>query len=208
MALDDLIKSVEMFKQGVSEYQTTQAVADARQSLSQATLNAKNEDERFKQAQGIGQDLALRLTAANVSPERIQSAIGGLVPSASVTEQGKQNIAGEQVKMSSTEGGSPFGLEKTKSETAIAIAKMHLDAALGKNATKEANDMNKYVTDFSKQPQNKPIFDSINKLDEALGSLNQNQGKMGATMATEMAKLGVIRSVAGRVNVQEIQAAN
>lgn len=203
MALDDLKFAIDAFKTGLNEYQTTQAVNDARQQLSYVNKSTADAGQKFQDTAQIGQDLALRLTAANVAPSRIQEAVGGLVPSASMESQNRATLAGQALGYN-----KGMDTEKLKAANALEIAKIHSAALLGKDASKEANDMSKYVTDFSKQPQNKPLFDSINKLDEALGSLDQNQGKMGATMATEMAKLGVIRSVAGRVNVQEMQAAN
>lgn len=199
----ELFEAMRMFKDGLNEYQTTQAVNDARQSLSGLSQAEKDKSETFQKTAAIGQDLALRLTAANVAPARIQEAIGGMVPSASMESQNRATQAGQALGYDKA-----IDVEKLKNANALEIAKIHAKALLGKDATKDANDMSKYVTDFSKQPQNKPIFESINKLDEALGSLDQNQGKMGATMATEMAKLGVIRSVAGRVNIQEVAAAN
>lgn len=206
--MDDLFKGAEMFADAMSQYQITQATNDARKQLDSLNKAELEKGELFQRTAQVGQDLALRLTGAGASPQRIQEATQALAPSASVQAQSMGNIEAEKQKMESTAKGSPAGLEKTKSETQLEVARIHANTLLGKNATKEANDMSKYITDFAKQPQNKALFEGITKLDDVMQILNQTGGKMGATMGTEMAKIGVLTSLNKRINLVELTKAD
>ncbi len=205
MSLDELIKGINMFKQGISEYQTTQAVSDARKQLADVNANAKNEDERFQHAQAVGTDLALRMTAANVSPEKIQAAVGGLIPSASTMGQAAAMGKQEEAKMASMLPGSPAGLEKTKVEAAFALEKMKMDALMGRNSSKDLNEM---TTKFEKMPETKPLLQAIPTLQDASDMMKKNYGLYGSTAVTNLVKMGVIKSAVQRVTEKEIAAAN
>lgn len=203
MALDQLKFALDNFSQGVSEYQTTQAVNDARQQLAQLQQSEQDKGILFQKTAQVGQDLALRLTAANASPEKIAAATGSLAPSASMSEQ-----------VQSTERGQSLGynkaldVEKLKAASNENIAHIHADALLGKDTAKENNLMNNHVTKFASIPENKTLLDSVTKLDESLGLIDQNKGQMGATMATQLAKVGLARSIGGRFNPADFAAAD
>ncbi len=202
---DDLYKGFEALRQGISDYQVTQAANDARELLSQATLNAKDEGERFQHAQAIGQDLALRMTAAHASPEKIQAAIGGLVPSASTMGQAQEMGKQEMAKMGSMLPGSPAGLEKSKTEAAMAIERMKMDALMGKNTAKDLNEM---TTKFEKMPEAKPLLAAIPTLQSASELMHKNAGQYGSTALVNLVKMGAIKAEVGRVTEKELAAAN
>jgi len=82
MALDDLLKSLAVFDQGVKEYATSNAISDA-QSQVQA-LNQSTQDEMAKRNQlsQIGNNLALHLAKVGTPVSQIESAVGFIKPKA------------------------------------------------------------------------------------------------------------------------------
>ncbi len=211
MPIEDLFKAMDMFKQGAQEYQQTQAVNDARtqlgalqqQQLQEGASEKSMQDYRVRTA-AVGQDLALRLTAANASPLGISAATSGLVPSASETEQNRANMALEQARMTSTAPGSPAGLEKTRAETAFLTHKMMMDAMLGKNQQK---DMNEAQKTFEKRPDVAPLLKNSGILDEAINQLQTTKGADGSAIFANLARIGLVKNAnGGRPSQQEFQA--
>lgn len=86
MSLDTLLKATRAFKEGISEFQTEQAVNDAREQLNQLTYDEKNKGAFLQQQAKVANDLALRLTAAHAAPQVIAQATSGLLAPASVTQ--------------------------------------------------------------------------------------------------------------------------
>lgn len=198
--MDDLFKALGMFKEGMTQYQTAQAVNDARDSLTQLQ---KSEDDKSKLFQGtaqIGQDLALRLTGAGASPEKIQSAIGGMVPSASMESQNQATMAGQKMGFEKA-----MEVEKLKAASAEKIAGIHADALNGKNQGKDFSDAAKA---FEKLPQVIPALKSLPTLQDASDKMHENFGQYGSTAITNLVKMGVIKASVARVTEKEIEAAN
>lgn len=212
MAIDDLFKAMEMFKSGAQHYQQTQAVNDARQKLgdlqSQQDIADASESQmreyRVRQQQ-IGQDLALRLTAANAAPLSIQAATSGLVPSASEAAQNEATLQLEKTKLGSTAPSSAFQIEKMKSEAELKKAQIMADAALGKNERKDTNDM---MTKFEKMPEVMPYLKNMPVLEDASNKMHENAEAFGSTAITNLVKMGVIKASVSRVSQKEIDAAN
>lgn len=200
MSLDELIQSINAFKSGVSEYQVTQAANDAQKKLADVNATVKDEGERFKQTQAIGQDLALRMTAANAAPDKISAVVQGLVPSASMAAQ---NTATQGVEGMKTK--SQMDIEKLKAETQLQTHQMTLDAALGKNRVKEVADAQ---SKFEKLPEVQPLLKAIPTLQDASDKMHENAGQYGSTAITNLVKMGVIKASVQRVTEKEIAAAN
>lgn len=84
---EELMKAMSMFKEGISDYQTQQAVNDATRKVQALQQTQLDEKDRLIANQQIGQELALKMTAAGSQPAKIQAATEGLVPSASMESQ-------------------------------------------------------------------------------------------------------------------------
>lgn len=84
---DDLYKGFEMFREGMAQYHTTQAVNDATEKLKELNSQEMDRQQQLVANQQVGNELALRLTAAGAKPEQIQAATQGLLPSASSVYQ-------------------------------------------------------------------------------------------------------------------------
>lgn len=199
----EMMDAFKMLSAGVSQYQTTQAVNDARDQM--AKLNSQELD---KQAQldanaKVGQELALRLTSAGAAPDRIQAATAGLMPSASLESQNQATLGLETMKTKSSEK-----IEDMKVQSAADIEKMKVDAIMGKADKATLASTAKEVKLFGDQPQVKSILQGLPKLDAALQSIKDNKGEFGITAVINLAQLGLIRNAAGRVNEKEIMGAN
>lgn len=200
---DEMMKAFQMFSDGMKQYQTTQAVNDAAEQLNVANANAKDEQDRMVHAQHIGQDLALRLTAAHASPDAIAAATSGLMPSASLQAQSQATLDLEKMKTASAEK-----IHTEAAKNAYAIAELNASSKNAASDRKASESMMKFGTEFGAQKQIKPILEGLPKIDKALESIKANKGQMGVTAVVELAKLGAIRDAAGRVNEKEIEAAN
>lgn len=200
MPLDDLFKAFDSFKQSAQEYQQTQAVNDARSQLNQLQYDESKKAEYLQKTSQIGQDLALRLTSAQASPERISAAVGGLVPSASVVAQGEGGLSLEKLKTAGSET-----VAKIHERAALGAAQIHADAILGKDSSKEQAKIPMMPKEFANMPEIKPVITAAAKVGDAINNLQDFSGQKGITALTSLAQLGMIRNAAGRVNQQEIE---
>ncbi len=209
--MDDLFKSMEMFKQGAQEYQQTQAVNDARtqlntlqqQQVQQGATDQASHEYQMKQQQ-IGQDLALRLTAVHAGPLNIQAATSGLVPSASEVAQVQGGLKLEGLK---TAGAKEVA--NIHGASAENVARIHAAAILGKDANKEKNALGKVADAFAKQPQVQPVLKGMSALNDSLVNFDAaSAAGMGQTMATNLAKMGTLKAAVSRVTDREFQAAD
>ncbi len=82
MSLDDLLKGLSAFKQGMTEVAIGQGIQDAQQQVAQLNDDLQKEviDEQTRQQQAnvIADNLALQLTQAGASPGQIQATAGRL----------------------------------------------------------------------------------------------------------------------------------
>lgn len=203
MSLDNLFKAMSMFKDGMQRVQTTQAVNDANDQLSQLNSQEMSKQDHFEKAAQVGQSLALRLTAAGTDPARITAATSGLIPSASLESQNTANLSVEKMKTA-----TQIQMEQEKAASNERIVGVKTGSAEDIAALKNQPATNKEVKLFGDQPQVKPILAGIPKIDAALDSIVENKGNFGITSVVELAKLGFIKNAAGRVNEKEILAAN
>lgn len=80
MGIEDLYTAMNMFKQGVNEYATGQAISAASDEVNK--LNTMNMDELKKRNEltKVGNSLALHLGAFGTPVSQIQSAVGAIAP--------------------------------------------------------------------------------------------------------------------------------
>ncbi len=196
----DLFQALNMFKEGVSQYQTSQAVNEARSQLDQINTTEKNKDLAFQKSSIVGRDLALRLTGAGASAERVQAAVGGLVPSASAVETNASQAEMQQKNLTSEEKRA-FEHNQTLRD----IAGLKNTAGDAKQAAK---DMNEMQTKFEKMPQVKPLLTALPTLQDASNKMHENAGKFGSTAITNLVQMGIVKASVARVTEKELAAAN
>ncbi len=80
MPMDDLYKALQMFKQGVNEYQTSSAISQANEAVQQAKANISNEHEQRSALQSISNGLVARMAGLGVPATTIQQVAGALGP--------------------------------------------------------------------------------------------------------------------------------
>lgn len=157
-SLNNFFKAAQMFKEGVSQYQTTQAVNDATEQVHAINQQQIDEKARSIALEKSAQELALRMTAAGSEPGRIQSAVEGLMPSAGAKMQvgAQKEMQTQSLKSKASEGQ----LNRESAER-IASIKAASTGAAAKLPEKEVK--------FLKN--NQDAFDKIAK--KSLESLNQ-----------------------------------
>jgi hypothetical protein len=200
MGMDDLLKGLSVFQEGMKQLATTNAVTDANQKLTEVNSQALDRAQKLEMHTQIGNELAMRLGAAGADAAHIQTLTSQIAPSMGAQFQAEES---KQLQLQSEKFQSG---EKSKDRAnAIALEQMKLDALSGKGGQKA---MDEAMKRFEKRPDVKPLLDNFPKIDEALQRVNDTKGKMGATAAVNLAKLGLIRGAAGRVNEMEIQGAD
>jgi hypothetical protein len=200
MALDDLLKGIAVFQDGLKQYATTNAINDANEQLLAINQQGLDKNAQLQAHTQVASSLALRLGAAGADAAHIQTLTGQLAPS-----QGAQYEAGVNADLQNKSQQFQTGEKAKDRANAITLEQMKLDAMSGKGQKKAMEEVAK---GFEKRPDVKPLLDNFPKFDEALARINETKGKMGATAAIELAKLGLIRGAAGRVNEMEIKSAN
>lgn len=200
---EDLYKGMEMFSEGLAQYHTTQAVNDATEKLKQLNSHEMDRQQKLIANEQVGQELALRLTGAGAKPEQVQAATQGLMPSASTTA----TVAG-QAGMQQAGFGQQTKEKQMDRDLALELQQMKNDAIGVKDEKKMREAAMKFGKEFGAQEHIKPLLQAIPRLDDAMENMASTNGKSGATAMVELAKLGLIRTAAGRVNEMEIDSAN
>lgn len=198
MPLDDLFKGMQLLHDGMVQYQTTQAVNDARSQLhdlqAQQTDQQQTETQRqdFQQKQmAIGQDLALRLTGAGAAPQHIDAATKGILPSASEVQQTQGLMALEHAKLGGTKE-----IETMKEANAFKLAKLKVAFSTGQVASK-----------FGKEffEQNKTDIAKLGQLEALKATIDESGGN---PVGANLAQMEYVKQAVGRANWQEIQMGN
>lgn len=91
MALDDMLKGMAVFKDGLTQFATSKAVNDANEQLSQLNGQEMDRGEMLKAQSQIGNDLMMRLQSAGADPGRIAQLTGQIAPSAGAQYQAEEN---------------------------------------------------------------------------------------------------------------------
>jgi hypothetical protein len=184
--MEDLLKSEQMkadgFASGLKALITGTATRDARQKLNEMNASVAKEEEKLAFANQIGQDLALRLTGAGASPDEIQAATAGLVPSASGQAA---NLA--QSKMQKAGHDQQADQNQKQRDHEIELQRMKMEALGLGNEKKEKKHYAEVAKTFRKE--NKDLLDSRDKLESLKAILDKTPDRVGV----EMAKTGLLK---------------
>lgn len=82
-----MLDSWKFFKEGLQQYNTQKAVNDAVKQVQDLNQQQLDEKDRLAANQMIGNELAMRMTAAGAQPGQVQQATSGLLQSANVMSQ-------------------------------------------------------------------------------------------------------------------------
>lgn len=201
MAFDDgLLAALDRFNAGIKQYQTQQAVNDAGKQLQDLNTQALGDKEKLSANADVGNQLALRLTGIGADHNQIKAATEGLIPSAGSMAQ----VQGQERMATGAQTGE-MARKQLEESTKLQIEQMKVDALLGKTSKKDFGDA---TNKFEKQPGVQDVLKGIPKLQDAYDKIAQTEGGFGVTAMINLAQLGLIRGVAGRVNEQEIKGAN
>lgn len=195
MALDDLLKGLGSFKEGLQSLAQGMAVNDARDQLSQINAQVQKESEKQMMAQQVGQDLALRLTKAGADANQIAGATQGILPSAN-----------QQQTMTAQKDMQAAGFEQQTKEKgmdrdlAITLKQMEMDRLGLKDDKKEAQIYTKLSDTFRKE--NKDLVGNWEKVSSLNSVLKSTPDRVGV----EMAKTGLLK-FAGEDRVSDADVA-
>ena len=127
MAMNDLLKSFQMFGDAMLQLGQHKATNDAQQQLQQINAQYQDENQRQQAAMQVGNQLALRLTGLGADASQIAAATQGFLPSAGTQATNKaqsemqQASFGQQEKMAGIEHGykmEELGLRAGKEKAA------------------------------------------------------------------------------------------
>ncbi len=166
---DEMLRGMEfgtkMFAQGMTQLGTQKAVNDATKQLQELNLQQLEEKERLAANQQVGNELALRLTAAGSSPDQIKAATDGLLPSAGSMAQ----VQGQE-RMSDKGQANQLQIAREHNESAERIAGIRGNFQKDKtqNAA-ESKFLKETVADFDKYAK-KPM-DALNQIQQAKAAI-------------------------------------
>lgn len=203
MAFDDLIKGLAVFNSGLKDLAISHATNDANEQLNQLNTQALSREDQIKAQSAIGNSLALRLQGVGADGADIAATAHRLSPSAGEMYQAQtaQDQQESSQKFGHTEG-------RLKAQDAINIEEMKLRALQGKEGKAQLKMLDGFGKEMDKMPGFKDMATNAPKLQDALEKIKENKGGFGITSMINMAQLGMIRGVAGRVNEKEIEGAN
>lgn len=146
MSLDDLLKGLSAFNQGVTQYATTKAVNDANEQLQALNTQEMDKNARFQAQAQIGQGLAMQLGAVGANPALIQEMSSQAGPSMGAQYAAEQN---KQLQESSQQAQKNlaeqrFGYDKQ-------IEEMKLDLEEKKATAKRQKDFAAHIRPYQKQ---------------------------------------------------------
>lgn len=161
---DDLYKALDMFGEGLKQYQVGQAVNEASGKLAQLKAQNLKEADELKQKAEIGNLLSLRLTGVGASAEQIEGATRGLVVPG--TTQATNQFQGQSQEKKQKFDAEQGALER---ENKLQIA------GIRTQAQNKINDKTvKFLKDQNAQFQKiaGPAIDSLNNINLAKESLS------------------------------------
>lgn len=179
MSMDELLKGLAVFQDGMKQYAVASAVNDANQQLTQ--LNQMEGDKLQAQTQ-ISQNLAMRLGAAGADASHIQALTGEIAPS-----QGAQFQAGVQKDMQAQ--SQAFNASEAQKQRNLQwdMQTRQLDALSGKSAQKMPKVLSESVDKFAKNHQKQ--LDILNQMETYKTLIDTNPSQIGI----ELAKTGLLK---------------
>jgi hypothetical protein len=133
--MDDLFKALQMYGDGVKQFQVGQSIRSANDQVQQIRASEENEANKRAQLQQIANNLTLQL-AAQGTPATTLQAVGGAIGPEKIASADDALIAGAL---------APAGSEKQKSliEAGTSVLNTQTEAALQKIEKKGEQDINK-----------------------------------------------------------------
>lgn len=91
MGMDDLLKGLAVFKDGMTQYHTAAAVNDANEQLTALHAQEMDRDQKIQAQSQISSSLAMRLGAAGTDASKIQALTSEIAPSQGALFQADTN---------------------------------------------------------------------------------------------------------------------
>lgn len=195
-SMDDMLKGLQVFKDGMTQYHTTEAISDANAQLTALNGQAMDKAQAIQAHQQLASNLAMRLTAAGTDAAHIQNVASALAPSQNTTYQG--DLSQQLQKQSETAAAAAAEKQQASAKD---IAQMHMDAMSGKAAnaayTGEAKN-------FEKRPEVAGILKSYPDISNTLDELRSGKDQPESVMFSNLAKIGMLKKAnGGRPSQQE-----
>lgn len=165
MSLDELLKGLSVFKQGMQELAQTTALNDANQQIMQLNAQALDEKEKLAQINQISQGLASRLMGTGgMSADKAATAVGIFGPS-----QGAQFAA--DVNRGLQESTQAFTTKENEKDRALRRELMEGQAAQKETRPSELQKVRereaaKVVSSWIDKGQKEVVFGDVAKLQE------------------------------------------
>lgn len=146
--LDDFLKGLAVFKEGMSQYAQSRAINDANEAVQKLHATEKDKAAIFEQQSQIGKDLGMRLHAAGADSASTAQLVSQFSPSAGAVFQADQNkdLQESSQKFQSQENDKKIAsAEKIAGMQAIRASNKMTDARrkeLGQFATKYQKEFN------------------------------------------------------------------
>lgn len=186
MSLDELLKGLSVFKQGMQELAQTTALNDANQQVMQLNTLALDEKEKLAQINQVSQGLAARLMGTGgMSADQAATAVGIFGPS-----QGAQFAAVENRALQ--EDRQKFEAQQSALERANKLA------VAGETAgVKQQEKLGKFVIKFQDKVKSLGIDKSVEAADKAYSAIKTleagnpiSDSSIGAFLARAAGEVG------------------
>lgn len=198
MALDDLLKGLSVFNQGLREYAINQGVNDVTKQIQELNQQALDEKERLVATTQVANDLALKLGAAGADASLIGQLAGQLAPSAGAQFQAQENMKSQErsqgFQTAERRAAQAFSAEQADKNRAQQLKIAEINLAAKKDVAgskKSANDTAlelKQIKDF--RQANKALFEAHDAADQMGAYLQPVNGRIDqAQVAAAMTKL-------------------
>lgn len=199
MGLDDLLKSLAVFKDGVQSYAQSRAVNDANAAMTELQIQeAQAGQQLIEQRNAISTDLAMRLGSAGADSAKIGQLTSSIAPSQGAQYQAAENeeLQGKSQKFNASESS----LQRQHEKDMLALK----GSALGiKDDRKIAKNRRDLADRFYKTNQKE--IDSVDKMDTFRKIIDENPSQLGL----KLAQRGIIKSSGDdRISDEDLKGAD
>lgn len=174
--LDDFLKGINAFNQGLSEFAISSAVTDANKQMREINSMQMEQAEKEAAQNELSNTLALRLTQAGANASQVQTTAGRL--GMSEPQQRELDFRRGQMQTSAMLSAEESRLDSKKESAKL----------LDKDAERRANALAKAQDKFEALPGVKKFKEAAEKADNALALLNANNPVADQGIKTIMAK--------------------
>lgn len=144
--LDDLLKGIAVFNQGITQLATSRAINDANEQVQMLNSQELDRGQRLQAMTAVGNELSMRLGAAGADAGMINQLTSQLAPSAGAQFQAEEN---KQLQASS----QAFQAEENERERAFRLELENRQRAneASKDARKRQKDLGAFMTTYQKE---------------------------------------------------------